>query len=271
MSDSLSKAAYLALQMSVLYPKVQLPAQKNAWTMGHRCLAWFDKTLPLHTLLLPSLYMAIADRMGAGLCPKPDIPVEVFIEALNLANERMAVVRPQSLKRTTMDLIKQNEAANCFELANLACAWLQNHGVNACVGSCSFYRGLKKSNGGHNFVIFHTGRKKMPFRKMARNLDNPQVHICDIWFGKSAQASEMLNEYSRFFVAKDFNDVCIPLDGYEAVLTEEDHSGDVVCVGRVERNGDNFVRLYDKPESFINGRRDLLIQQIDKCLKSEGR
>ncbi len=260
--DDIQISRLLRLMRSY-YPPLQLPAQQGDWNIGHRCLHYFSKALPITKLLMPSYFWVLYKRISGGLMPAPtDVKPADFQKVFKLSNDRLNEIRFGAWTAVTADLLKKQRVANCSELAGLAYRWLDKQGVNAHWVSGRFHESTQEVQGAnHQFVMFHTDPKaKLTVDEMIRQVNNPQIYICDIWAQKCAPAREMLAEYAKFFVRvekiNETKEVVRPLQP-KTILVLRPVSLLNGRVGRPFEGGivgeisdNNQLTFFEKPEAF---------------------
>ncbi len=189
-----------------LYPTLELPADKAKWDMGHRCLAYMDKVLPLKSLMLHSFYYLLYGQVNVG---------KRILNAAECAAWKAvwptAIAAQQRFwdevhtPNATIDNLKAYRTAGCGELSVVACRWLQEQGVNAHRVSCFFWNG-KMPDDIHACVLFTLpGTSRLTLDEIMVDLNNPNVRICDPWFQKCGAAPDLLAHYANTFVAHGDN------------------------------------------------------------------
>ncbi len=249
--------------MKPFYRQLQLPENKADWDMGHRCLHYHAKALPMTDILLPSYLWTIYKRESAGLIPPTHVPAPLFDAMINLVNRRLIEIRSRDLTTISVALLKRQRVANCSELAGITYRWMVAQGVNAHWISARFHEGPEEiMEANHQFVMYQTNPNvHLSAKEMMHQINNPDIRICDLWLQKCGTARDILAEYAQLFVRTEYNahkTRYTPfLSGTSLVLrpvapdwgvVKNDFRGEIV--GVVSDN--HQLQLLDKPEDFFN-------------------
>ena len=188
-------------KVKYLYPKAQYPDQKSEWDIGHRCLSYFEQTLPLSRILLPwyllqKLYQEHC-QMPTPIHKTPQ-SIRDICAAMTLGEVQLKQLRHE--KKDTMatpHLIKKYKVANCQELSDIAYRWLTKQGKRCYCVECCF-----EDNQGtnlkctHILLLYRKDNKVQSFQNLIRNLNDPNVQILDMLFQRCGSAYDMLNALS---------------------------------------------------------------------------
>ncbi len=244
-----------------LCPQLDLPADKTQWDAGHKCLAYFNEVIPLNSLLLSSMYYLIYAQMGAGMRDLSDSDFNAWKSIYPVSvGQQSKFWKEVHTRNATISNIKEYKTAGCGELSIAACRWLKEQGINAYSADFCFYFG-KEPDDTHRFVLYTLpDTPRLSFAEMMRDLNNPNVRVCDVWCQKCGTVSELLNHYAGQFVAVKDNQYTPIMPGMKALVreSETDLNSDIYAVAHVVACGDEKqVVLFSSPKCFCVAKQRL--------------
>ncbi len=233
---------YMVKRLEHLYPKLELPTDKSAWDMGHRCLAYMDKALPFRSLLSSSLYQHLFRQHLAGDRRLTGMDVSRINMLFPVCDARIKAFREDvKTDNATIENLKAAGVANCAELAVVARNLLDKQGVNAYHFKCLFKSTSEKFDDKHNFVLFTLpGTPQLKVDEILDDVNNPNVRICDPWFQKCGTVPEMMNYYANTFLMKRGN-AYIHIPAGFTMIVEAEHCYPVYDMGVVAEHGNGRV------------------------------
>lgn len=188
-------------KVKYLYPKPQYPEQKSEWDIGHKCLSYFEQTLPLSRILLPwyllqKLYQEHC-HMPTPVHKTPQSMRDVCM-AMALGEEQLRRLRYEKKEEmTTPHLIKKYKVANCQELSDVAYRWLTKQGKVCYSVECSFEDSRATDlRCSHILLLYRKDNQSCSFQNLIQNLNDPNVQILDMLFQRCGSAYDMLNALS---------------------------------------------------------------------------
>lgn len=195
------KQQQLIDSVKYLYPKAVYPESKADWDMGHRCLAYMEKALPLDKMILPSWLLLVSQHGAVGL--RNDFSQKQFFHVLDVwekGGARLGELR-KARKSHCMESIRTYGVANCGELANVAQDWLCQQGQEACKVTLTVRsKNQENLSDGHCFVLYTADGSKKSFTQMINDLSSPNIRIVDLWAQKCGPAKELLDEYTQLLL-----------------------------------------------------------------------
>lgn len=221
--NSQTKQQQLIDSVKHLYPKAVYPENKADWDMGHRCLAYMEKALPMDKMILPSWLLLLSQHCVVGL--RHNFSQKKFLHVLDVwakGNDRLGELR-KAHKCHCMESIRAYGVANCGELANVACDWLCEQGQEAYKVTLTVQSKNKEdASDGHCFVLYTADGSKKSFNQMVNNLSSPNIRIVDLWTQKCGSAKDLLDEYTQLLLCdKDIMRPTVFQKGQSVMLMQD--------------------------------------------------
>ncbi len=238
---------WLLKKIGHLHPKIQLPADKAQWDIGHRCLNYLARQIPLDKILLPSYYNLIFDQIGAG------VRNDLTDRELKLIQKAKDVGMPFIGKQRESDTasiakIQKYRAANCGELAEVVTEWLKKQKVNAQQIDLFFMQDGVMLSERHSFAMYTLPGAS---EEIFKDISQPHVRICDFWTGKCGQAVDVLNEHCKMLVVEKYGNPMPVHSGLDVILetaTADNMEDKKYVVGKTVAR---FERLGEKPKISV--------------------
>ncbi|MGN1062935.1 MAG: hypothetical protein ACI4QM_01240 [Alphaproteobacteria bacterium] len=186
-----------------LYPTSVYPQNQADRTIGHTCMAYFDKHMPREHILTPSWVEAVLlQKKIKGQLSNAEIIQ--YRQILELSYERLKAFRLDRKRYTTnlLRLIKARKVANCQEFGDLTRQWFDANGIPNQEVTLKLYNAQQQKYAGHVFVLFHTKKPRIcaNFKVALNYLTDTDLYIADLWMGQCAPAISLINQYLNLFV-----------------------------------------------------------------------